>query len=292
MNRKTTGEIIFDVLNTVLMLLITAVMLYPMLNQLAVSLSSNNAISSGQVNLIPKNFTVQAYKDILVDKNFTRSFLNTVGYTLIGTLLHVAMTMIMAYPLSKKNLKGRNIVMRIMIISMLIGTGGMIPNYLLVKKLHLLNSYAALIIPGMVNCWNIIVVKNFYQQLPAEMEEAAFIDGAGIGYTFIHIVLPLSTPVLATMALFNAVGAWNTFLGAIIYITNPNKKLLQVYLNNVLQNVQTNSNAYTGSTGADVISSDSMKAAVLMCSVLPIIAVYPFLQKYFASGLMIGSIKG
>ena len=296
MKRKTKGEIVFDIFNNILMFLVIVIMLYPFLNQIAISLSDNVAVMSGRVSVYPVGFTIKAYKDVMTDARFIQSFANTVYFTLICTVFQVAFMALYAYPLSKKYLKGNSIWMGLMVFSMMFGTGGLIPNYMLIKNLGLVNTYAGLILPGAMGIWNIIVLKNFYRQIPDSLEESAMIDGANHFTTFIKIIVPLSLPSLAAITLFTAVGAWNQFFGALIYITDPEKKLLQVYLRDILQAVIVpNDSADTVNIVEQVeetVNSETLKAATLMCSTIPILVVYPFVQKYFISGMMVGSVKG
>mgnify|MGYP004665797023 FL=1 len=180
---------------------------------------------------------------------------------------------------------------------MMFGTGGLIPNYLVIKNLGLVDNYWGLILPSAFNIWNIIILKNFFQQIPGEIEESALIDGASNLKIFALIMLPLSLPSLAAITLFTAVAAWNTFMNALIYINDPNKKLLQVYLNDVLQantvpTESANSSMIMADAAKSTVNSDTLKAATLMCATLPILLVYPFVQKYFMAGLMVGSVKG
>ena len=297
MNRMTKGERVFNVVNNFIMAVVIIVMLYPIFNQIAISLSSDSAILAGKVNLIPKGLTTVAYREVLLDKSFVGAFKNTVLYTIICTLIQIIFTMSFAYPLSKKNLKGRSAIMTLLVFSMMFGTGGLIPNYLLIKSLHLVNSYWALILPGAINIWHVIVFKSFFQQIPESLEEAAKIDGAGVWTVFLKIVLPLSKPVIAALTLFTAIAAWSTFFSALIYITSPTKKLLQVFLNDILQ-----ANIVPSSQQGDVMAQaaaqaertngDALKAACLICTMLPVTLIYPFVQKYFMAGLLLGSVKG
>lgn len=295
MKLKSKSEAVFGTVNNILMALVIVVMLYPMLNQVAISFSGNAAIMAGKVNLIPKDVTTVAYKEILADKNFVTAMKNTVLYTVVATLLQVFLTMLFSYPLSKKNLKGRNIIMTLLVFSMMFGTGGLIPNYILIQKLGLVNTYGALILPGAINIWNVIVFKNFFQQLPESLEEAAKVDGAGIWRIFAQIVIPLSKPVIAAIGLFTAVAAWSTFFNCMLYITSPEKKLLQVYLNDILQSnivpVQ-QTDVIVNNTIEETTNSDALKAACLICTLLPVTMIYPFVQKYFMAGMMMGSVKG
>ncbi len=297
MKRMTKSERVFNTINNIFMAFILIIMIYPIVNQIAISLSSDSAILSGKVNLIPKGFTLVAYKDVLMDKSFVNAFKNTVLYTIAYTAIQIIFTMSFAYPLSKKNLKGRSMIMTILIFSMMFGTGGLIPNYLLIKNLYMVDTYWALILPGAINIWNVIVFKSFFQQIPDSLEEAGKIDGAGVLTIFIRIVLPLSKPVIAALTLFTAIAAWSTFFQALIYVTSPEKKLLQVYLNDIMQ-----ANIIPSAQQGDVLSNamsdmektngDALKAACLLCTMLPVMAIYPFVQKYFMAGLMIGSVKG
>lgn len=297
MKRMTKSERVFNIINNIFMAFILIIMIYPIVNQIAISLSSDSAILSGKVNLIPKGFTLVAYKDVLMDKSFVNAFKNTVLYTIAYTVIQIIFTMSFAYPLSKKNLKGRSTIMTILVFSMMFGTGGLIPNYLLIKNLHMVDTYWALILPGAINIWNVIVFKSFFQQIPDSLEEAGKIDGAGVLTIFIRIVLPLSKPVIAALTLFTAIAAWSTFFQALIYVTSPEKKLLQVYLNDIMQ-----ANIIPSAQQGDVLSNamsdmektngDALKAACLLCTMLPVMAIYPFVQKYFMAGLMIGSVKG
>ena len=297
MKRMTKSEHIFNIINNIFMAVIVVVMLYPIINQVAISLSSDSAIISGQVNLIPKGITLVSYKNVILDRSFVNSFKNTVLFTLLCTIIQIVFTMTFAYPLSKKNLKGRSVIMIMLVFSMMFGTGGLIPNYLLIRNLHMVDTYWALILPGAINIWNVIVFKSFFQQLPESLEEAAKIDGAGVWTTFIRIVIPLSKPVIAALTLFTAIAAWSTFFQALIYVPSPDKKLLQVYLNDILQ-----ANIIPSAQQGDVLSNaaadtertngDALKAACLICTMLPVMAIYPFVQKYFMAGLMIGSVKG
>ncbi len=290
---KSRGEKIFDAVNNIFMFLIIIVMLYPMINQIAISFSSNSAIISGKVSVWPIQPTLDAYREIVADKNFFRSMGNTVFFTITATVTQIVFTSIFAYPLSKKHLKGRSVIMSLLVFSMMFGTGGLIPTYLLIRNLHLIDSYAAIILPGAISIWNTIVIKNFFQQVPESLEEAAIIDGAGILRVFVSIVLPLSVPVLAAITLFAAVWAWNVFFEGIVYITSPSKKLLQMYLNDILQaNIGSQTGPNTTNNDGQILNTESLKAAALICTIAPIIMVYPFVQKYFMTGLMIGAVKG
>lgn len=291
---RTKGEIVFDFLNDCFMFFILFIMLYPFVSQIALSLSSNDAVMMGKVGLWPVGFNLGAYHEVLQDKRFLKAFSNTAIFTVFGVFMQVFMVTLFAYPLSRKKLKGRNVIMNILVFSMVFGTGGLIPNYLLMKSLNLINSFWALWLPGMINIWYMIILKNFFQQIPDSLEESAQIDGARPTRIFFQIIIPLSMPSIAAIGLFLAVGLWNTFFNALIYLSDSNKRLLQVHLNDILQ-------AFIQSVGPDgesrsvdpnSIARDTMKAATLMCTTIPIVCVYPFLQKYFVKGVMVGALKG
>ena len=297
LKRKTKGEIVFDTCNNIFMFFIIIAMTYPFLNQIAISLSDNTSVLAGKVSIWPRGFNLDAYRKLVLDSRFFMVMKNTIWYTILNSVFSMLIMTVFAYPLSKKHLKGRQVIMTLMVFSMMFGTGGLIPNYLVIKNLGLVDNYWGLILPSAFNIWNIIILKNFFQQIPVEIEESALIDGASNLKIFALIMLPLSLPSLAAITLFTAVAAWNTFMNALIYINDPNKKLLQVYLNDVLQantvpTESANSSMIMADAAKNTVNSDTLKAATLMCATLPILLVYPFVQKYFMAGLMVGSVKG
>ena len=283
LKRKTKGEIVFDICNNIFMFFIIIAMTYPFLNQIAISLSDNTSVLAGKVSIWPRGFNLDAYRKLVLDSRFFMVMKNTIWYTILNSVFSMLIMTVFAYPL--------------MVFSMMFGTGGLIPNYLVIKNLGLVDNYWGLILPSAFNIWNIIILKNFFQQIPGEIEESALIDGASNLKIFALIMLPLSLPSLAAITLFTAVAAWNTFMNALIYINDPNKKLLQVYLNDVLQantvpTESANSSMIMADAAKSTVNSDTLKAATLMCATLPILLVYPFVQKYFMAGLMVGSVKG
>lgn len=297
LKRKTKGEIVFETCNNIFMFFIIIAMTYPFLNQIAISLSDNTSVLAGKVSIWPRGFNLDAYRKLVLDSRFFMVMKNTIWYTILNSVFSMLIMTVFAYPLSKKHLKGRQVIMTLMVFSMMFGTGGLIPNYLVIKNLGLVDNYWGLILPSAFNIWNIIILKNFFQQIPGEIEESALIDGASNLKIFALIMLPLSLPSLAAITLFTAVAAWNTFMNALIYINDPNKKLLQVYLNDVLQantvpTESANSSMIMADAAKSTVNSDTLKAATLMCATLPILLVYPFVQKYFMAGLMVGSVKG
>lgn len=264
--------------------------LAPFVHILAQSFSSYRAIVSGEVSFLPVEWTTEAYLKVFNDPGFVQSFLVSVQRTVVGTIISVVMTMLLAYPLSRYYIKGRGPIMFLIVFTMLF-SGGMIPTYLVIKELHLMNTFWAYVIPGAVNAFHVVIMKNFFQSIPNELEESARIDGSSnLGILF-RIVVPLSMPVIATIALFNAVGQWNSFFDAVMYVTDSSLKPLQIYLRELVMSGQSNINT-TDSLERQLLAVESLKAAALIASTLPILLVYPFLQKYFVKGIMIGSVKG
>jgi len=291
--RVRFGERVFDVVNICFMLFLIIIMLYPFINLIALCFSGYLPVISGRVTLWPVEFQTQSFMNVVGDQRFVRSFFNTVGFTLVATALGTVVSTLFAYPLSKRSLRGRGVIMKLIMFLMLFGGGGLIPNYLLMKNLHLLNTYWALWLPGALSLWNVIIYKNFFQELPVELEESAVMDGAKPLQVFIRIIFPLSLPVIAALSLFTAVGAWNTFFGALIYLSNSKLELLQQFLQKVVQSgVIPLGQGQTARLNPDQIASQSVQAAAILCTTIPILCVYPFLQKYFVKGMMTGAIKG
>lgn len=288
MNKVSLGDRLFNYFNIIFLILISATMVYPFLNLLAISLSSAGPVLAQKVNLIPVDFTLATYKQLLTDGKMLRTMGNTVYITLVGTAINLLMTIVFAYPLSKKYIYFKGIALKMVLFTMLFN-GGMIPDYILIKKLGLINSLWSLIIPGAISAWNLIILINFFKALPDELEESAKIDGASDLRILVQIVIPLSMHAIATIALFCAVTKWNTFFNAIIYINDIKKMPLQVMLRQI---IMLDEAIGTSTDNILAMPPETKKAAAIFFSVLPIICVYPFLQKYFVKGVMVGSIKG
>ncbi len=270
---------------------ISLVCLLPMIYILSVSFSSNMAIAARKVLLWPVEFNVKSYSAVLTDKSMVNSMIFTIWITLAGTALSLIMTILCAYPLTKKNLKGRNFLLVLIVITMYFG-GGMIPEYLLVKQLGMIDKPTALIIPYCLSAFNMIILKTFFSNLPESLEESAYLDGASHLVILIRIVIPLSTPVLATLALFYAVGRWNGFQDALIYISKQEYFPLQMKLYQLIYNNQMSEIAQQEGSSITQLAPESLKAAAVMFATVPILLVYPWLQRYFISGVMVGAIKG
>ncbi len=286
-NRKIkAGEIILYILIT----LIAFVCLYPMLNVIAYSFSGYNAVLSGKVTFYPIDFTTAAYANILRRNQIWMALRTTVLVTLEGTALSLMLTIFAAYALSR-DIPGRKVISGFILFTMYFG-GGMIPTFIVVKGMGLYDTLGALFIPQAINVFNFIVMRTFFRNLPDSLEEAAKIDGASDMQILFQIVLPLSLAIIATMGLFYAVGYWNTYFDALLYIQNPDKYTLQLRLRGLLfGNDLDNSSSNLEGIGTQVMTQ-SLKMATVVVSTLPILAVYPWLQKYFVKGVMLGSVKG
>lgn len=283
---------LFDAINYTLLTLICVVMLYPFINVASVSLSSYSAYVNNPMMIWPHEFNLAAYQEIMSRALLWRSYMNTLIVTICGVSIGIFLYIITAYPLSKNVLKGRRFLMVLIVFTMLFN-GGLIPNYYLMRSLGLLDTLAALILPALFSGFSLILMKNFFESLPEELEEAARMDGASDPYILFRIVVPLSKPIIATLCLFAAVGYWNNFFNAIIYIRSVTNWPLMLYLREVIEAASMmaqQSNA--AEMGSQQVTSETLKYATLMIVMIPILAVYPFLQKYFVKGIMLGSVKG
>ncbi|WP_413377416.1 carbohydrate ABC transporter permease [Alkalihalobacillus sp. 1P02AB] len=287
---QTKGEKAFSIFNVIFLGAFALLCLFPFMHVIAQSLSSHRAIVSGEVIFFPIEITFHAYKEVFMDAHFINSFIVSVARTVVGTFFNVFFTCLMAYPLSKTYIKGRGLILFLIVFTMLFN-GGMIPTYLVVRETGLLNSFWVYIIPSLISAFNLIIVKNFFQSVPAELEESAKIDGASNIRILFRIVIPLSMPVIATIGLFHAVFHWNSFFDAVIYISDRNLYPLQVYLRELIQFDQSDI-SLRDNFEQQLLATESLKAAALIASTVPILIVYPFLQKYFVKGVMLGSVKG
>lgn len=287
--KKTAGRKVFEGINTTVIVLICAIMLYPFLYVAACSFSGDIPILGGKVTLWPVEFQTKAYSLVLEYPMIGRSYVNTILYTVVGTAVNMILSTLGAYSLSRRDLPGRKFFTFFIAFTMLF-TGGLIPTYLLVRSLGLIDTFWVMILPNAINTWNLIMLKTFFQETPASLLEAAKIDGSGELNTLIRIVLPLSIPSLMTIGLFYAVGHWNGYFHAMIYLSTPARNPLQIVLRDiVLQNSMERQFA-SMQQGART-SVESVKYATIMFATIPILCVYPFIQKYFVKGVMLGSIK-
>ena len=286
---KRAGARIARALNIMLLALVSLICLLPFVHMVAKSFSGAAAVSAGRVTFYPIDFTLNTYRYVLQDSLFFSSFRNSVIITAGGTLLSLTFTVLAAYPLSKQHLRGRRVILLLYVFTMLF-YGGMVSIYVFMRTLNLLNTLACQIIPLLVSQYNLFVMKTFFEGITESIEESAHIDGAGPLRTLVSIVLPLSLPSLATIGLFYAVAYWNNYYHPMLFITRADVKPLQMYLYELITTTQ---NLYeVDPVIAAGLSSSGMQAAAIVVSTLPILLVYPFLQKYFIKGLTVGSVKG
>ncbi len=289
--RRSYGDRVFDFIVYILLAIITLVTLFPILYIVAGSFASVKELALSRFLLLPKEPALDAYKYIFSTRTLMRSMSVTVMVTLVGTIVNLVMTCLTAYPLSRKELPGRKYLMYAVTFT-LVFSGGMIPTYLVVDALGLIDSYASLILPGAISSFNLILVKNFFQEIPQDLIDSAKIDGCNEAGVLAKIVLPLSKPALATFTMFYAVGHWNTFLTALLYLNDSRKWTIQVLLRQIVILAQGGIGDEASMGLEFVIPSQSVKMAVIVVATLPIVLFYPFMQKYFEKGVMVGSIKG
>lgn len=290
MSERTSNKI-FDIVNITFVSLFVLFCLAPFLHTIAVSLSSNRAITSGEVTIFPIEVNWDAYIQVFSNQAMIKSLGFTIFLTVLTTVLCMLFTIAAAYPLTKRNLKGRKLFMYVIIITMFF-SGGIIPEYLLIRDLQMLNTIWSLILPGLVSPFNLIILITFFNNIPPSLEESAEIDGSSHFNTLLKIVLPLSMPVMATLALFYAVGRWNGFQDSLMYITNPDLYPLQLKLFQMVQNNMVSELTQLEGANRTPLTPESLKAATVVFATVPILCVYPWLQKYFVSGVMLGAVKG
>lgn len=285
---RSRAEIAFQYVNAVLLALVSLSMVLPFIHLAAKSVSGEAYVLANRIVMWPKGFHLQSYEYVLGNRQFFYSFTNSVFLTVVGTALSMAVTLLAAYPLSRKNLPHGRIIMVYFVITMFF-SGGLIPTYLVVKEAGLLNSLWSLILPVALSPFNLILARNFFLSIPDAMEESARMDGAGNLRILIFIYLPLALPAVATISMFYAVGYWNSFFQAMMYITDRRWMPLQMFLLQLI----------TDERSADMVLTDvfrevtpeTVRAATILCAVVPILCVYPFVQKYFVHGVMLGAVK-
>ncbi|GIO61459.1 MULTISPECIES: carbohydrate ABC transporter permease [Paenibacillus] len=291
---ETRSERITGIGIYVLLGVVTLIVLYPLFFVLIASVSNPGSVIRGEVWLWPKGFSLVGYERLFGNKELLRGFMNTVMYTVVGTALNVVMTVAGAYPLSRTDFKGRHFFTFLIVFTMFFG-GGMIPTYLLIKSLGLLNTFWAMIIPSAVSVWNILIMRTFFQSsIPKEVQEAAFMDGCSNIKILLKVVLPLSGPVLAVMVLFYAVGHWNAYFSALLYLSDRDLYPMQLFLREILvQNqMQEMVDISDDTLARSLMDAEAIKYAAVIVTNLPMLILYPFLQKYFVKGVMVGAIKG
>ena len=287
MVRKISTDKIFDWIINILMGAIAIMFLLPLVHVVVCSFSSVNQVIAGNVGLFPVDFTIDGYKEVFADEKLWRGFGNSLFYTFVGTIIQVTLQMFCAYPLSRRDFKGRKIINLFLILTMFI-SGGMIPTYLLISKLRMLNTIWALIIPGCVSVFNIIVIRTYMEtSIPFELQEAARIDGCGDFAIFCRVILPLSRPIIFVMVLYAIVGYWNNYFNSLLYIQASSLFPLQ----RALQDMLVSNNSSIGG-GTEVGKQEQLKYVTIVVSSLPLLIIYPFFQKYFEKGVVMGGVKG
>ncbi|MNI07923.1 Trehalose transport system permease protein SugB [compost metagenome] len=292
MIKKTMGDWTLDFIVYIMLALFAASTLLPFANVFSKSVSAEWAVISGKVGLLPVDFQLDTMKFVVTSNSFLKSLGVSIYITVIGTLLCMLLTAVTAYPLSKRHLPGIGFVLLLFVFTMLF-SGGMIPNYLLIRELGLINSLWSLILPALIGVFNLLVIKSFYESLPESLEESAKLEGAGNLLILFRIILPLSGPVLATISLFYAVYFWNDFFGPMLYINNPSLKPLQLYLRDIVMEADSVQMGLNKTVDEMMnITPEGIRSATVIASTVPILLVYPYLQKYFIKGVLIGSVKG
>jgi len=288
--RRTRGYQVFRGVNGVALTLVVLVTLYPFLNIVARSFSSETEIVTGKVNLYPRGFTAATYRLVMSDPMFWTNYRNTVYYTVVCTAVAIVLTTCYAYVLSKPHLKGRRALVLIAVFTMFFN-GGLIPNYVLVTGLGLKNTVWALALPNAVSVFNLLVMKSYFENFPVELEEAAAVDGLSTYGVLRRVVLPLSKAMVATMVLFYAVTFWNSWFSAFLYMDRQDLFPVTVYLRNMIASASDASSLGAGQADATQLAA-SIQSVTMVLTILPIVLVYPFVQRYFVSGVMLGAVKG
>ena len=291
--RVTAGRRVFLVINYLVLALAAVMCILPLINVLAVSFSSSAAAAAGYVKLLPVQFTTSSYKYALTKPQFMTAFGISIKRVALGYVISMIVIILTAYPLSKEkqSFRARGVYAWIFIVTMMFN-GGLIPTYITIKSLNMLDTIWALVLPGALPIFNMVLMMNFFRTIPREIEEAAFIDGSGHWRTLVMIYLPLSLPSLATISLFILVNHWNSWFDGIIYMNHTTKYPLQSYLRTIIINPDLQSMTSSEELIMSEISDRTFKAAQIFLAAVPILCVYPFLQKYFMSGLTMGSVKG
>ena len=293
--RRSRDEVIFDAINMTLLIIFSACCLFPLINLFAKAVSSESAVVRGEVIFWPIGFQLESVTFMLQQYGFQRAFLNSVKVTVLGTLLNASVTILAAYPLSRKQLKGRRILQFFVVFTMLFN-GGLIPTFILIQRVGLLETHASIILPSACNAYWIIIVRNYFEGIPEALEESAKIDGASNIRIFGAIMLPLALPCVATLIVFAAVGLWNEYFTSLLYLHKRDNFTLQLYLRQLLESA-------SGTAGSMLVNASQMRAmknkspliiqaAAVFLSTVPILVVYPFLQRYFVKGMTLGAVKG
>ncbi len=291
--KETLGDATFNTVIIVFLIIVNIVMLYPFIYVLSTSISDQSAVMAGDVWLYPIGFDLTAMNEIMYFPGFLNSYKNTIIYSVSATVLTLAITSFTAYPLSRPEFKMRGFITKIYLFTMFFG-GGMIPTFLVYRAYGFVDNPLVMIIPGALSAYNLIIMRTFFQGIPSSLHESAYLDGANDMTIWLKIVLPLSKPVLATIALFTMVGVWNNFFTGLLYFNDADLYPLQLILRMILINASMQASSVEGSFADfdQTAATESLKSASIVISIIPIVCVYPFVQKYFVKGVMIGAVKG
>ena len=292
--KKSSSDKLFLRSCTVVMALLMVIVLLPLMNIISSSFSNPSAVGTGKVWLLPVDFSLQSYKNVLKYENVWIGYRNTILYTLVGTVMNVVVTLMCAFPLSQHSFAGRKAVNKILFFTMIF-SGGMIPNYLVVKQLHMLNTIWSVLIPGLMSAYNVMITRNYIEtNIPGELQDAARVDGCTPVKFFKNFIIPLSKPIIAVIAMSYAVGHWNAYFNAFLYLNDRNLYPLQLFLRDILVNSKFDSSIIDDPEMAQVVQSqaDALKYSIIVIATLPLMCVYPLVQKYFVKGVMVGSVKG
>lgn len=291
--KKTRGEKIGRIIIGAILLLVAIITIYPFWHVLMYSISDSQRASSGGLFFLPRGFDLLGYKLVLKQPQLYNAYWNTIARTFVGTLLSVVLTALLAYPLSVPRLRGRKFLCMAIFFTMLF-TGGMIPTYLLINDLHMIDTFWALVIPNAMTAYNLFIMRNYFQTLPISLEESARIDGANPIVILFRIILPLSAPTLAAISMFYGVSYWNAYLDGVLYINSTKLQILQVYMRNLFSSAGSGAvlSGVQGASEAAKVTEETLKMVTISVSIIPILIIYPYIQKYYASGITTGAVKG
>jgi putative aldouronate transport system permease protein len=290
---RSRSDVIFDTINVLLVSVALLLVLYPMYFILIASISSPDLVNTGAITFVPRGITFEGYERVLREPNIWQGYRNTILYTVVGTTINVTLTMTAGYALSRKELAGRSMILRLIVFTMLF-SGGLIPTYLIVKGLKMTNTIWAMVIPSAVSAWNLVIARTYMQEsIPQELLEASLMDGCSYTRFFASVVLPLSGALIAVLTLFYSVAHWNSFFAGLIYLQDYAKYPLQLILRDILLAYKSTGAADDAKTLSEMQRiADLMKYALIFVASFPVMVLYPFLQRYFVKGIMIGAIKG
>jgi len=289
--KEPMGDRVFQSVVYIILAIVVLAMLYPFAYVVSVSISDPAEVIAGNVSIYPIGFDLGAFKTMINHPIFFTAYKNTIVYTALGTFFTLFFTAITAYPLSKDKFQMRSFLSKVYLVTMFFG-GGMIPTYLAYKSLHILDTVWVMVLPGALSAWNIILMRSFFRNIPETLSESAYIDGATDPQILVKVILPLSKPIMATIGLFTAVGIWNGYFNALLYLTDTEKYPLQMILRSILVAATFNPAEKDAYSQISHSATESLKMASIVITTLPIMLIYPFIQKYFVKGLMVGSIKG